>query len=613
MFILETKEDVLEFKDQIEKNVENKIIASSIESHQYLKEIGIPHEIIDNYFTKSDYEKMDTITVNFTLNWYKQKDLQLDYEGLKIGFLIESQIGQIFLKIVRRFFCVKTIIDKIKPQKLFVGTLASITKIFVEKYNIEVTDQIIKKETKSEVDNIEIPFPFTKSHSLKISRNQYFKMKKIVEKIILTTSNSSTGSKKSILLLDFNPIYFQDLLIKLAENFDDVFLLNQRRPAIWNLESLKLIKNSNCKVLRLEDFDDDDSKKEIKVKQTEFSEKIDEFKNNSCLVEYFSINEFSLWRIIQEELINILKSRAKEAIYRNILIKKFLSSTRISCILEWAYTGFEERIVNHLAEKQKIPIIFLQHSAQPENPKWDIFFPLQPIFPRKDDKIAVYGNSMYDFLKAKNVLENNIIVSGSPRHDSFFKEKNHIKNDNTIVIATTSSSSIYTADGIDIRSFETWGKSIQKLLIEIRKFPEKKPIIKLHPNKEYFDIKSFIKKIDKNIDIYKEQKTINVLKNCDMLIVTNFSTILHEAMILQKPTMMISTQNLNWKDEPIVKNNATMFVSEISEIEKSLDKICNDKKYREKLITNASNYINKYFINQGKSSDYLAKELSKLS
>ena len=68
VFILDTKEDILEFQELIKEKTNNKIIASSIESHQYLKKIGIIHDLVDDYFTKFDYRKIDTTTNNFTLN-----------------------------------------------------------------------------------------------------------------------------------------------------------------------------------------------------------------------------------------------------------------------------------------------------------------------------------------------------------------------------------------------------------------------------------------------------------------------------------------------------------------------------------------------------------------
>ena len=83
-------------------------------------------------------------------------------------------------------------------------------------------------------------------------------------------------------------------------------------------------------------------------------------------------------------------------------------------------------------------------------------------------------------------------------------------------------------------------------------------------------------------------------------------------MILGKPTIMISTQNQNLDEEPIVKNHATLYISEISEIGNGINKIINDSKFRNELIKNANNYIDRYFINQGQASDYLAKELGRI-
>jgi hypothetical protein len=612
VFILDTKEDILEFQELIKEKTNNKIIASSIESHQYLKKIGIIHDLVDDYFTKFDYRKIDTTTNNFTLNWYKQEGKKLEFNGLQIGYVSESQMHQFFLQVVRRFFCVKIIIDKIKPKKIFVGSLSSLAKTITKNDKIEIIEKIMKKEIDLELDKLEIPLPFIKSHGLKISRKNYFRLKNFIEKIIVSTSKLPNDSKKSILILDLNPVYFPDLLAKLAKNFDDIFLLNQRRPAIWNLESLRLVKKGNYKVLRLENFNDDSIETKITKKQAEFIEKVNYVKTKSEFNEFFKIENIDLWEIIKEDFIEIIKNLGKDMIHKNILIQELLHKLKISMVFEWAYTGFEERIVNHEADKKKKPIVFLQHSIIAENSKYDDFLPFQPTLPQNNDRVAVYGNEISEFIKTKNISENNIILSGSPRHDIFFNTKSNTKNENTIVIATSSAFSIYNADGNDIKSYKKWEKTMYEILNEIKKYPNKKPIIKLHPSKEYYDIKSFLRKIDKKIPIYKDQKAIDFLKNCDILIVTNFSTILLEAMILGKPTIMISTQNQNLDEEPIVKNHATLYISEISEIGNGINKIINDSKFRNELIKNANNYIDRYFINQGQASDYLAKELGRI-
>jgi len=51
-------------------------------------------------------------------------------------------------------------------------------------------------------------------------------------------------------------------LQSLSNSKCNIFLLNQRRPAIWNYHSLQIMKKSKCKIIGLNDF----SNKEIKLK-----------------------------------------------------------------------------------------------------------------------------------------------------------------------------------------------------------------------------------------------------------------------------------------------------------------------------------------------------------
>lgn len=612
LFLLETKNDLNQFKQKIEENEGIHVIASSTETHLQLIELGISHDVIDDYLNNSDYDRIDKLSINFAINWYKQKDVNLDFFGLNLGHLVESDIKHYFLDLLRKFFGINNIIKKHKPKKLFVGTLSPISKIIAEKNNIPIYEVKSKDVVKIEGEELEIPIPFSKSHSLKISRKQYLTMKKIVEKILVSTKYEN-DSEKSILLLDFNPVYFSDMLLKFSQNFKNIFLLNQRRSAIWNIESLKIVKKLGCKILNLDNFNNNDSQKEIILEQDKFLENNLNLRNNKNLREFFTIDEFSLWIVIQDKLIKIIESRGKEMIFRNILVKKLFKKIKFSLVFEWAYTGFEERIVNNEANIQEIPIVFLQHSIIVEEPKYDIFLPFQPTLPKKEDKIAVYGSLISNFIKSKGISENQIIVAGSTRHDSFFKSRKNVQNNNSVVIATSSAYPRYKADGNDIRAYDKLQKTIQRLLLELKKYPEKNPIIKLHPRKDYFELASYIKKIDKNVSIFRDQKSIDFLKDCDVLISTNFSTILLEGMILGKPTMWISTQREHLLNEEIIKNKATLFVSDLNKIDDALKKILTDEQFRNNLIKNANRYIDQYFANQGDASEYLAEKFQEMT
>jgi hypothetical protein len=90
-----------------------------------------------------------------------------------------------------------------------------------------------------------------------ISRIFYNKIKSISDKItsLLFNFNPNKNSiKKNILLLDFNPIPYESLLKQLSKLDKNIILLNQRRPAIWNLKSLLIMKKLNCKIFNLNFF-----------------------------------------------------------------------------------------------------------------------------------------------------------------------------------------------------------------------------------------------------------------------------------------------------------------------------------------------------------------------
>ena len=67
----------------------------------------------------------------------------------------------------------------------------------------------------------------------------------IIHKFFNLKVNPDSYNTKSILLLDFNPIIYESLFKELSNIKKNIILLNQRRPAIWNMESLKIIRNGN--------------------------------------------------------------------------------------------------------------------------------------------------------------------------------------------------------------------------------------------------------------------------------------------------------------------------------------------------------------------------------
>ena len=78
-------------------------------------------------------------------------------------------------------------------------------------------------------------------------------------------------------------------------------------------------------------------------------------------------------------------------------------------------------------------------------------------------------------------------------------------------------------------------------------------------------------------------------------------------MILKKPTITLLFNEDEFIEEPIIKSGATTYATNIKEFSEVLDKILNDTEFRDNLVEKGNDLINKYMIQQGTSSHFLAK------
>ena len=75
--------------------------------------------------------------------------------------------------------------------------------------------------------------------------------------------------------------------------------------------------------------------------------------------------------------------------------------------------------------------------------------------------------------------------------------------------------------------------------------------------------------------------------------------------------MVILPEKQNYEEEEIIKRNAVLAVSNISELETKLKEILSDNNSRKNLILNSKQFVNEYFSFQANSSKMLSKLLLK--
>jgi len=592
------------------------VISFDFDSHKDLSKKKINHNLVEDYFNEKDKKQIDDLALNLGINWYKNKTIEkiLNYDELNLGELLELEMPSYFFKHLKRIIGVKKIIEKENPKKIISYSINDYLKPICKNYDIDL--MLFKKNntlTNLFFDKIEIPLNlgFT-TRNIKFSRKNYFKLKKVVDESFNLISKAKFNkkvlqNKESILLVDFNTKLYEDFLKSFPNSDKNIIILNQRKPSIWNFETLQIIKNSNCKILSIKDFENKITRDKNQLEQRKLDKKLKQILNNENLMNnIFSHNQESFWNIIKNEFSEIIINRFSESIERQILINEMFDKMNIKSVLDWAHTGMEEKEISYLANKRGITIFCLQHGIMTLNPKFEKYHQIMPVLPSRNSKMLVWGKIMEDYLLEHKIDSKQITIVGSPRHDRFFKKKIN-NNDNTILIASNLFFHV-NFDGNDTRAIERFESFLKETLEYIKKNSKKNPIIKLHAT-EYFNISPIIKKIDPSIPIYQHQDILELLESCEILISLNYSTILLDALILNKPTLVFLPEKQNFEEEEIIKQNAVLSVSNISELEIKMKQIMFDEDVRKNLIKNGKLFIEKYFSNQGNSCKVLTKFL----
>ena len=612
-------EGIIDFKI-INRNLFNNdsiVVSFDYFSHKSLNDYNIKHKLVEEYFSEEDKFEIDQLSLKFGTSWYKDEKIKkyLEFEELNLGSLLELEMPSYFFTVLKRIIGMKNVIEKENPNKIISYSL----KKYIEQVciNKNIKTDFFEKIIPMELffDQITIPLNLGLiTKNIKISRKNYFKIKKIIDNVFnfiwrTKPSKKTLKNNDSILLLEFNTKLYEDFLKSFQISDKNIIILNQRRPSIWNFETLNIIKNSKCKVLSINDFENKLTKKKKMSKQNELTNNLELLLDNEDVLKtIFTHKEETFWNVIKEDFLKIITERFKESVDRLILINEIFDKINIKLIVDWAHTGVEEKEISQVAIKKNIPVFCLQHGIMTLNPKFEKYLSLMPVLPSNNTKMLVWGKIMESYLLDHKINPDKILMVGSPRHDRFFKKK--ISNNNNTILIASNLFFHLNFDGNDTRAYDRFVLYLKEILEYIIKNSNKKPIIKLHQT-EYFKISSIIKKIDPTITIYQYEDILELLETCDILISLNYSTILLDALILNKPTMVILPEKQNFEEEEIIKRNAILAVSNISELEIKLKQILSDKNVRKNLIVNGKQFIEEYFSYRGNSSEYLTKLILK--
>lgn len=605
------------------KSSESKVFSFNIHSHKILEEKSINHEIAENYITYDERLKLFDLTVSYH-EWYKRNPILKEFELEDInllGILDTAEFHQYLLHQLISFLIIKRIIEKEKPTKIIATTnfstiaasLVDMKKTIVKSYHNSSTEYLERNRIEIKFNIGRIPISFD------ISRNVYGKIMNMMEYVLGTFFNlwfNFKNKRKTIILLEFDPSAYSQLITHLSKYGKNVVLLNKRRSALWNLTSIKILLKSKCKLLNLKKILDKQTKNQISFLLDQYLQKLERItSNDDFLRELFSLEGFSFWPSIKDILIDTYRKRIPEYVYLIISSKKFFEKTNVSCIVSLNVIGETEKAVLSM-NKNNAPSILLEHAYAnyvPEISRYDIL----SMYSLFGDKIAVWGDVQKQYLlEQRRIDTSRILVTGSPRHDLFFNRKITKKKNSKKTILITLHAITETSGQSDTYLYIKYENLIKELYTIIKKMTNVEVIVKLHPGQDIHnrEIKKLFKKIDSTIPIYQIKPIIELLDSCNVLVNVSSegfdpSTVILEAIILNKPVMNIILDD-KFYEFLHVKDGAVLSVFDKLDLEKNLHDILYNEELRNRLIQNGKKHLINYLSNHGTASQYLASLLN---
>ena len=622
IILIENIVDLQTIPKKLINDPNSKKISLDYEVHNKLKLDGIEHQIGEELLDQDERLKIFDKVTEFR-NWYsKLPSSEYMYEGVNILKLADSHEFHSFLmpKILN-FIIIKKIIENEKFEKIYsTNKLSKIIEILIQDKNIET--EFFIEEVKEELfwDKVSISYKIWKIPvSITLSQNTYQKIKNYLEigfgVIYNYWFNKKEFKKKGIILLEFNPEHFSNLLEEMKNYDGNLILVNQRRTPIWSKKSRDALKKSKCKILKLNSVLNDSEKSDISVLVNKYSKKIESlWSNDKFFEDLFKIENHSFWKIIDTMMIQTYEKRLSRYIEMIKSVKKVFEIIDVRCIVSLNEVGETEKVFLEV-NNGNVPSIVLEHGFLERISKTKRF-DLIGDYVNFKDKIAVWGNEKKNWLLSEyNINTEKILVTGSPRHDKFFKSKIKMNNkkNKTILLAPNPISDISGLSSTELKLRVT--NVIKKIISNIEEIDDVKIIVKIHHArlKHNEEIKELIKKINPTIPILLWDSVIDTINSVDAVVVISpeiygTSTMLLESMILDKPTLNIYFDKEIPKYEH-VKQNAILTITDSDNIEENLEKILFDKEIISNLSKNANNFLTKFMTNQGNASKQFALKL----
>ena len=221
----------------------------------------------------------------------------------------------------------------------------------------------------------------------------------------------------------------------------------------------------------------------------------------------------------------------------------------------------------------------------------------------KSKKFFVWGNNDLNYFSEKSLIKKEqIIISGSPRHDKFFKSKNSIISKNILITL----SPISERSGLgDVNLVLKYNQFLTHIIQKLKKINDSKIIVKLHPGENPHNsiLLEHLSKIP-DIVVYQTKNSKDLIVDCEFLInispeLYDSSTIMLEALILQKPVIQLILDDESLNISPL--HSPIIQIHELKNFDEIIQKLQNEE-FKKSFIQKIPIELNNYLSYQNSSS-----------
>tara|TARA_B110001454_G_scaffold186203_1_gene182867 strand:- start:2541 stop:4397 length:1857 start_codon:yes stop_codon:yes gene_type:complete len=597
-------EEIINIKNTI-KNIQ--IFTFDYSSHKVLIQHNIAHEISDNYISEDDLNSIQAKSYEFS-EWYKIDEIKnfQNFEEIDLGSLFKIEFFVFLLPFLKKIIEINNIINSNQNYNIYApNQLYDISKHFEK--NLKLINK--KQNTQKDFfyDTLSFEFIF---FSFKISQQTYKKLKNILNRFFLLFFKSQKQNP-NVLLVEFNTILYKDIFSSIKKHLLTSVFYGLRRPPIWNLSSFFIFRNSNCKISPLsfgnKKLNSSMSKKLNSVEENfnTLTQNYDKHFNN-----FFSINNFSFWKILKPYFIKLFQKNNLESIENIEITKKMLENLKPKHVVLLSESGKTEQITLKLAKKFGINSILLQHALFHDGNKGHDYNHFTGSILNDSDNFLIWGNAMYRYAEKYDLSLEKITKIGSTVHDQTFqikKNKNH--DEGFILVAAQGPLNMHVKD-YTVEAHKEY-EHIIRTICKIAKQNNKKLIIKLHPYEDDNAESIIAKEIDPNISVIKKGDIIPLIHSCSFMISisTSMSNVILDSHILEKPVIRIPFGE--WHGAPDQLRQSSCHNIKLDEFDSTLKKLFSDKIFYDILVNQGSKFINECLDNQAVASDNLTTFLQK--